>query len=740
MKSVVQNVMAGVAAFLVVAGVAAGGIRLMKIQLVESTVYEENNVFKSDASQTIKSSRGEIVDAEGKIIIGNKVGYNVIIRPDSFPSDKKEGNEVLLKIASLLKENNISLDLSIPVSETKPYKFTTDDEDALKKFKSKVGVNVYATAENCIDAIKSDYEVLDSYSEEDQRTIVGIRYEMLRRDFSMATNFVLAEDIDKKLVADIEELSIKYPGIDIVESAVREVKDGDIIPHEIGTVGPIYAEEYEELKSKGYSLDDIVGKSGIEKVMDMELRGVDGVKTINMEDGKVVDTEVTKPVENGHTVQLTVDGKFQKGLQDILDNFVDNFDSLKTNKTAGLHAQGGAVAVLDCETGAVLGLATNPTYNLQDYKEDYESILNAENTPLVNRATTGLYRPGSTFKVITATAGLNEGLVNANTTFNCTKNYEYMDQMYHCTGRHGDISIARALMVSCNIYFYHLSELLTIDKISDYAKMFGLAQHTGIETNDSVGRIGDQATYAALGQMWTVGQVLQTGIGNSETAITPLQMANAASTVANKGVRYQPYLVDSIWDYEHEKCISKTQKTVSETIETKFDNTWDIVKEGMILASTNNMPQQYSLSNLGYDVAIKTGTPQLSSRTQDSLFIGFAPADNPKIAFCGVVEGGEYSKYMIRSILRLYEKVYGNFEGSTYDPNETTTSASTESTAVSDQQIQQALADEPQNNNNNAEENQDNENQIDENQENGNQQGQDNADANEYGDAGNPDA
>lgn len=731
MKSVVQNIMAGVAAFLVVAGVAAGGIRLMKIQLVESTVYEENNVLRSDAAQTIKSSRGEIVDSEGKAIIGNKVGYNVIIQPDSFPTDNKEGNEVILKIVSLLKDNDIALNLSIPISETTPYKFTTDDDDTLKKFKSKIGVNVYATAQNCIDAIKSDYDVLDSYTEEEQRTIVGVRYEMLRRDFSMATEFVLAEDIDKKLVADIEELSIKYPGIDIVESAIREVKDGDIIPHEIGTVGPIYAEEYEELKNKGYSLDDIVGKSGIEKAMDMELRGVDGVKTINMEDGKVVDTEITQPVENGHTVQLTVDGKFQKGLQSILDNFVDNFGSLKNQKTAALEAQGGAIAVLDCESGAVLGLATNPTYNLQDYKEDYESILNADNTPLVNRATTGLYRPGSTFKVITATAGLNEGLVNANTTFNCTKNYEYMDHMYHCTGHHGDISIARALMVSCNIYFYHLSELLTIDKISDYAKMFGLAQHTGIETNDAVGRIGDQATYAALGQMWTVGQVLQTGIGNSETAITPLQMANVALTVANKGVRYQPYLVDSIWDYEHEKCISKTQKTVSETIETKFDNTWDIVKEGMILVSTNNMPQQYSLSNLGYDVAIKTGTPQLSSRTQDSVFIGFAPADNPKIAFCGVVEGGEYSKYMIRSILRLYEKVYGNFEGSTYDPNETV-AASTESTATSDQQTQQALADEPQNNN--ADENNNNQDNYE------NQQGQDNAGVDDYGDAGNPDA
>lgn len=669
MSSLSRTLKAAAAAALVLAGMTSASLRLMKIQLVEQNEYKEKTSARSVYKQTIASSRGEIVDADGSLIVGNKVGYNVIIQPDSFPADNEKGNEVILEIAKLLKKNDIEWQQSLSISESKPYKFTTDDNTVIKKIKSKLNLNVYATAENCIDKIIDDYKISDKYSDEEKRIIAGIRYEMLIRDFSMSTEFMLAEDIDKDIIADIEELSIKYPGIDISESAIREIKNGKIIPHEIGSVGPIYAEEYDELRDKGYDLDDTVGKSGIEKAFESELRGSDGEKTITIENGSVVNSEITTEAENGHTVKLTVKDDFQKGLQSILDDFINNFNSLGTDLT---NVSGGALVVLDCENGAVLGMATNPTYDLSEYKDNYNEILEADNNPLVNRATSGTYRPGSTFKVITATAGLNEGLVDANTTFNCEKEYYYVDTKYNCTGTHGDISIARALMVSCNIYFYQLAELLTIDRISDYAKQFGLAQNTGIETSDAMGRIGDQETYSALGQQWTVGQVLQTGIGNSETAVTPLQLACVAMTVANKGVRYKPYLVDSIWDYNMEKCIDKTSKTVSQKIETKVDATWDIVKQGMVLASSNNIPEEYSLTNLGYDVAIKTGTPQLDSRTQDSLFIGFAPADDPKIAFAGVVEGGEYSKYMIRPILRLYEKVYGSFEGSLPDPVVTT--------------------------------------------------------------------
>ncbi|MFR0856085.1 peptidoglycan D,D-transpeptidase FtsI family protein [Ruminococcus sp.] len=632
--------------------------RLMKIQVVESETYSQTKTSTQTYSQTIQATRGEIVDSSGKPIIENKVGYSLIIEPDTFPEDNTEGNQVLLSLTKILDENQVTYTTSLPISETQPYAFT-EDEDAVAKLKKTLNMNVYATAENCMDQIQKEYEIDDNYTPEQQRLLAGIRYEMQLRGFSLSNRFTLAEDVPLDTVTEIKERGVTLPGVDIVEEAIRSVAQGDVVPHEIGTVGPIYAEEYDELKSKGYDLDDVVGKSGIEKAMESTLRGTDGIKEITVENGVVVSSDMKTPVEAGKTVQLTVNSDYQRELQNILDGFINNFDSLRDSKTEQLGLKKiscGAIVVLDAKTAGVLGMVTAPTYNLEDYKVDYEAILNAENTPLVNRATDGLYRPGSTFKTITATAGLNEQIITGNSTYFCGHTYHFKDHDYNCTGSHGDIAVTQALRVSCNIFFYKLSEELTIDRISEYATKFGLGQSTGLETGDAAGHLSNQETFAELGADWTVGQVLQSAIGQGEWAVTPLQMANVACTIANNGTRYEPHLVDSIWDYSHTTKLEQKEPVVADQITPVNDDVFQYVENGMIAASTNNFPTRYSLSDLGFDVAVKTGTPQVSNRVQDSFFIGYAPADDPEIAFAGVIEGGEYSKYMIRSIIQAYEK------------------------------------------------------------------------------------
>ncbi|MGN1403698.1 MAG: peptidoglycan D,D-transpeptidase FtsI family protein [Ruminococcus sp.] len=669
--------------------------RLMKIQIVESETYTAKNVSTQKYTQTISATRGEIVDSAGNAIIENKVGYNVIIEPDTFPEDNAEGNRVLLSLTKILDENGEEWDTSLPVSETQPYTFT-GDEDAVEKLKENLNMNVYATAEDCMYQLMKEYDIDDSYTPEQQRTLAGIRYEMQLRGFSLSNRFTLAEDVSIETVTELKERGVTLPGMDIVEEAIRSVAQGDIVTHEIGTVGPIYAEEYETLKEEGYALDDTVGKSGIERAMESTLRGSDGIKEITVQNGQIVSSEITTPVTAGNTVQLTVNSDFQRELQKILDDFIANFDNLRDEKTKDLgEVECGAIVVLDAKDGGVLGMVTAPTYNLEDYMTDYESILNAENTPLVNRATDGLYRPGSTFKTITATAGLNEGIISGTSTYNCTHVYHFKDHDYNCTGYHGDISITRALQVSCNIFFYKLSEELTIDRISSYATRFGLGQSTGLETGDATGHLSDPESFAELGADWTVGQVLQSAIGQGEWAVTPLQMANVACTIANNGTRYQPHLVDSIWDYNHTTCLEEIEPVIAEQIEPLNDSVFQYVENGMIAASTNNFPSRYSLSNLGFDVAIKTGTPQVSGRTQDSFFIGYAPADDPEIAFAGVIEGGEYSKYMIRSIIQAYQKTVkgenvsvdtvGAVTTDTTDTTQTTGSTTETQTTTSDQ-------------------------------------------------------
>ena len=638
------------------------GYRLMKIQLVDSESYTKRKYSTYRYDQVIEATRGEIVDINGASIVENKVGYSVIIEPEQFPKHYAAGNAVLIEITKMLKQCGVEPEFSLPISKSAPYTFTTKDEDALEYFKNKLGLNVYATTDNCMDKLITDYEIAADYTQEQQWLLCAIRYEMILRGFSMNNRFTLAEDIPFSAITEIKESGISLPGVEIVEMPLRSIAQDDVIPHEIGTVGPIYAEEYEAYAEKGYDMDDVVGKSGIEQACEEYLRGHDGTKTISVRNGEVLSAEITTPVESGNTVMLTVDSTFQRDLQKILEDFIKNFDSLRDEKTEKLklgEITNGALVVLDARDGGVLGLATCPTYDLTTYIEDYESLLKAENEPLVNRATLGLYRPGSTFKTLTATAGMCEGIVSGYSTYYCGQLYEFRGHTYQCTGGHADISVIPALQHSCNIYFYKLSEDLTIDNISKYAKMYGLGQPTGLETGGAAGHLSDMDYYEEAGLTWTVGEVLQSAIGQSDWAVSPLHMAVVASTIANEGVRYEPHLVDSIWDYNLEHKIQDIEPTIAETIPGAENGVFDFIEQGMVAASTTNMPYEYSLGNLGYSVAIKTGTPEQGSRVQDSFFIGYAPAENPEIAFAGVIEGGEYSKYMIRSILEAYESYKG---------------------------------------------------------------------------------
>lgn len=650
------------AALMVLLSAVLCTLRLMKVQVVNSDAYTKKEIITTAYKQKIPATRGEMVDAAGTVIVSNHVTYAVEIDQKSFPSENGKSNDILLRVTEILAGAGVQWEDSLPITTETPYAFLEETSEAeLDKMKGKIGVNAYATAENCMDVLCESYGISDKYTQEQKRHIAGIRYTMLDDDFSMSNRFRLASGLSLEIVKKLSELSFLLQGVSIEQVPVRNIEVGDVIPHEIGTTGPIYAENAEEYLAMGYDLDAIVGISGLEKAMESELQGKDGVRTITFENGAAVSDEITEEVQAGHTIQLTVNAEFQRGLQKILDNFLGNFHGINKNRALQYNSvNGGALVVLDAKTGAILGEVTAPTFDLTEYAEHYEDLLEATGNPLFNRATMGLYRPGSTFKTITATAGLNEGEVNGSTSFFCDGTYNFMGHTYRCTGHHNYIAVAPALRVSCNAYFYELARRLTIDTIGEYAALYGIGQNTGIETADRAGYMASPEVYHELGLEWTVGQVLQAGIGNGDTMVTPLQLACVANTIANEGVRYQPYLVDSIWDYNMERCISKTKPTVAAEIDVRSSSVYQFVESGMIQAAGNGFPQKYSLTNLGYNVAIKTGTPQVSSRVQDSVFIGYAPADDPKIAFAGIVEGGEYSKYMIRSILLLYEEIYGD--------------------------------------------------------------------------------
>ena len=657
MNPITDKIRAGILICSVLAVTAGAGVKLMKIQIVDQEIYSQDIPYTYTEEQVLHATRGEIKDVNGLPIVENKLGFNVIIQKSTFPEDNQKANEVILRIADFLTSEGYKYYDSLPVSKSAPFEFTADDEDTLSYLKSSLGVNVYATAENCMDKFMVDYEISDKYTDEQKRIICGIRYEMKRRDFSLSNVFTLCEDIDIACVTKIKELGLELPGVEIIEDAIRTNPVVDVIPHEIGTVGPIYAEEYDELKELGYFMNDYVGKSGIEKGMESVLRGKNGIAEITVENSTAVKTEITEPAVPGNTVHLTVDSGFQRDIQKLLEDFMKYLNE-EEEECSGITS--GAIVVLDATDNDVLAMATAPTYRLDDYIENYDEVLNREGRPLINRATDGLYRPGSTFKTITATAGLNEGYVTPDSTFDCQTDYYFYETVVHCTGYHRYIAAQEAITVSCNIYFYELSRLLGIDKIIEYAHLYGLGTCLGLESGDSEGYIAGPETSAMLGVEWYSGGLLQAAIGQEETRITPLQMAVAASTIANRGVRYQPHLVDSIYDYKG-NLVDDVAPVVAETIKTSGDSVYNTIINGMIGAAQNTPDGEYSLNHLGYDVAIKTGTPQTTSSERTSTaVIGFAPADNPVIAFSAIIEDGKNSKYLARKIIDLYNKHYEN--------------------------------------------------------------------------------
>lgn len=670
MKKVFDIVRIGVIIAVLAVAVVFAGSKLMKIQVVDGAMYLEMSKSSKSATQSISAARGQIVDCNSEPLVKNRVSYNVVINQSFFPDSKEEQNKVILDIAKILEADGLMWRDDLPISRERPYSYTIDETDRkVSQIHEKLRLNSYATAENCIDALIDEYDISKTYTSEEKRTIAGIRYQMILDDFSSKTDYVFIKDIPISTASKIRELGFRLSGAGIVEDAVRVYSSGDIFPHGIGYVGPIYAEEYPALKEAGYLISDTVGKAGIERSMEQYLAGKRGEKTITVSsDGEITET-VTKEAVPGRTVMLTIDSDLQKKLQTILGDFIKSLaDGTLTKQDYDFtDCSAGAIVVMDVKTGAVKGCATYPNYDINDLINDYSSVLSADGQPLYNRALDGLYRPGSVMKTVTATAALSEGVINSETKLTCHRNMQYLDIEVHCTGNHGSINVVTAIQKSCNIFFYQVVQQLGLDGLMKYESAYGLGEDLGLEIPSAKGYLASPDTFAQLGLDWTVGQVLQAAIGQSEVGVTPLQMCVLASTIANRGVRYRPYLVDSLWDYNMVEQISKTEPEIAETIPASAE-VYDSIIAGMKLAAENTTSAQYyaaneqnaylsqfSLQALPYPAAIKTGTPQAYNKaTQNSTVVGFYPADDPEIAFSVVIENGEYSKYLVRKIIEAY--------------------------------------------------------------------------------------
>ena len=638
-------------------------VRLISMQIVEGDNYLAQTEISYTASQEIIATRGQIFDSAGRVMTTNRPVYRVIVQKAFLPSANR--NDILLKAVNVLRASGEKWNDTAPISFTEPFEFTGSDNELLRDFKSRIIVNADATPDNCVSALAKKYDIdTEKYTREEVRLIGGVRYEMEKRDFSYENRFTLADDVSVDTVIKIKELVMKLPGVDTVEESTREYVITDSAPHVLGAVGAISPEEYAKLKSDGYGYNDIVGKYGTESAMESVLRGTNGMRTIvRNADGVALSDTITKEVSAGNSVRITIDSDEQRTLQEILANHIN---WLNNTADRGKDCDAGAVVVLDAKTGAVLGMANYPTYDLKQSVEDYASVLAIEGSPMFNRCTDGLYRPGSAFKTITAADGLISGLIDRSTRCTCTGVYTYYSD-YHpkCTGYHLGYNVVDCLKWSCNIFFYDLGRRLGIEELDAFAAKFGYGTDLGLEIGGLSGQMSSPEVYEKLrGESWDSGNTLQAAIGQLDTMVTPLHLAVQALTLANDGVRLKPYVVDSVWDYDMNTMVYKTEPQTAEVIEDK-NGAFGIVREGMIAVSTLvNWPTSSALWNfdgLPYSVAIKTGTPEAGSPgVYNSTVMGYYPAEDPQIAFGVVLEKGEYSRYMVRNIIDCY--IYHDYQ------------------------------------------------------------------------------
>ncbi|MGI6269599.1 MAG: penicillin-binding transpeptidase domain-containing protein [Candidatus Howiella sp.] len=635
-------------ALLLIAILLAYNFRLIQLQVLDADYYLSQASTASTRSVSIQASRGEILDRYGRALAVNRDGYNIVFNRAYMSGE--EINQNIRSLLSLLEKSGEEWFDKLPLESTAPYNFT-EDEAAVETMKSRIGLAHYATSENCYAQMVRRYK-LEGLDTTLQRRLMGVRYSMELADFSIANPYTFAEDISTDTMTRILESAFDLPGIEIDVVPIREYPDTSIAPSIMGTIGPIYAEDWESLKSQGYSYNDKVGKSGIEGYAESYLKGADGVREITTDgDGNILSSQVTKEAVSGNTVILGLDKKLQKVAQTELENLVNN---LKTS-TDG-EASAGACVAIQVKTGEVLASANYPSYTLDEYYDDYAKLAADTSKPLFDRAFNGIYPPGSSFKPAVALAALNEGIIAKDTTIRCVHTYSYYTGYRpSCLGTHGYINVVNALSKSCNYFFFDVGRQLGIDKLNAYCKQLGLGVLTGVEISESKGILASPAYRESVGGTWHPGDVIQAAIGQSDNSFTPLQLATYTATIANGGTRYQSRLIHEIRSYSLDQVVIDSTPTVLNTLQLAA-GTLDTVKEGM-LSVTEDGTGSGTFRSYSIKVGGKTGTAETSLGGDNSMFIAFAPYEDPEIAVAVIVEHGGHGSgngSLVKAIFDAY--------------------------------------------------------------------------------------
>lgn len=680
---------------LVVTLIALCVVTLYKLQIIEGAAYYEESQNNQASNQTVTAARGNILDRYGRVLVSNRECYNLKISDTRLFSDEVEDpNAVILEMINMVEAAGETYIDDLPITKEPPFEYT--DMTALQRtlltaYLDSKGLDEDTTAVELMSYFRTRYDIANSYNAEEMRKIASVRYALNVR-YSINTNpYVFVEDASIDLISDL--MGVVGNVVEVETSYVREYNT-QYAAHILGYVQAMSEEDMEKYRpqdeNSGYDYDTKVGRDGVEYTFEDWLHGTNGTARVTRtSSGTITSTVYTEDPVPGNHVYLTIDIQLQEAVERILETGIyelqlkrdeDNAKYTMEGKLDEVREdiQGGAIVVVDVKTGEPLAIASYPTFDLSSIIEDYSDLLEAENDPLFNRALNGAYEPGSTFKPCTAIAGLTENIINTETQIECTGLFtKYADQGYapacwiytQTDGQltHGYDNVTEAIKDSCNVFFYTVADNLGIRKLMEYAKNFGLGESTGIELSETTGNMANPDNHLNYDvDSWVDGDTVQAGIGQSDSMFTPLQLAEYCAAIANGGTRHSAAILKSVRSYDYSRQLYQKETEVLSTVDSA-DYNWAAIQRGMYLMAnditSSSSTVYYALSNYSYNgvslpVAAKTGTSQLGEdKTNNAIFMCYAPFDDPEIAIAIVVERGQSGanlSKMARNVLDAY--------------------------------------------------------------------------------------
>lgn len=613
---------------------------LYDAQVVHGSENRARSITSNTASETVTASRGIITDRNGKVLVSNRLAYTLVVDKGSFGKDEAALNDAIWQLIQLCQEQGVTWNDTLPMTTGSSPQLTS--KSLTESFREYLADNKLPTdggSAEVLAAMRKLYKVDDSYTDAQARLIVGVRYELDGR-----SSYTFAEDVSTELLGRITDG--KYRGVTIKTAAAR-VYNTKLAAHILGTVGAIWQEEWRSDEStgyvgyadKGYNMNDLVGKDGVEKAFEEYLHGNDGKRLITTdENGKITGELYTREPQPGGTVALTIDIDLQQVVEDTLASTIQGMIDKDSNE------RGGAAAVIQVGTGEVLAMASYPTYDLETFNQDYDELVKDERLPMFNRATQGVYAPGSTFKLCTSVAALEEGIITPSTIIEDKGIYTYyVDPQPMCWiwrqahTTHGRINVSQAIVDSCNYFYYEVGRLTGIKKLDEYATAFGLGQSTGIEIGDVSGVLASPEWAEAHDREWTDGQTITAAIGQSYNLFTPLQLANYVATLVSGGEHYEAHLLKNVKSYDNSRVIDVYGKGPLNDLNIS-DSSMAAVTKGMHDLTYDSLRSAFSRCVV--EAGAKTGSAQVGTDIANGTFVAYAPYDDPEIAIAIVVEKG----------------------------------------------------------------------------------------------------